>query len=137
MWLKIPKFSPFWGFGWGGGGIKKIFRPFLTILKIHKWATENPKFYQNHQKSTNVGFCDNSVDRSLVFILKHIVCEIYGYATGFKEIRQFEFEKKKKCCFFFWYFSKKILNNENFILFFLNHCKIVQKKKTREKQRLL
>ena len=64
---------------------------FSKILKIQKWASENPKFCQNYQKSTNVCFCDNSFDKSLVLVLKFIV----AVRLFLRKWQYFEFEKKK------------------------------------------
>ena len=58
--------------------------------------TKNRKFCQNHQKTTNVGFCDNSFDRSLDMILKYTVSELFNRKTYFDEITVFWIWKKKK-----------------------------------------
>ena len=62
---------------------------FPTIFKTRKWASENAKVGQNHQKSTNFVFCDNSIDKSLALILKYMVCKFYGCGSAFKKIRMF------------------------------------------------
>ena len=46
---------------------------------------KNHKFCQNHQKLTNVGFCDNSFNKSLVLILKYTVCTFYDCMTVFEK----------------------------------------------------
>ena len=61
--------------------------------------TKNRKFCQNHQKTTNVGFCDNSFDGSLDMnhmILKYTVSEFFNRKTYFDEITVFWIWKKKK-----------------------------------------
>ena len=63
--------------------------------KIQNLA-KNQKFCQNHQKSTNIGFCDNSFNKSLVLILKYTVCKCYdGVRLLLRKWDNFEFEKKK------------------------------------------
>ena len=79
---------------------KKIFWVYLfpTILNIQKWASENLKFGQKSKdlpKSSNVGFCDNSFDKSWVLILKLTVCEFYDCRTLFDEMIIFWIRKKK------------------------------------------
>ena len=75
---------------------------FSTILKVHKWTSENPnlaqnrRFCQNYQKSINVGFCDNSINRSLVLILKYMFYKFYGWPTILKKMRIFWIKKKTK-----------------------------------------
>ena len=62
-------------------------------FKTHKWASKTSKFGKKSKilpKSSQinkirVGFCDNSIDRSLVLVLKHVVCKFYGCASVFKE----------------------------------------------------
>jgi len=60
----------------------------MNLKKTQIWQKiENVAEY--YQKLTNVGFCDNSIDKSLVLILKYIVYEFYGCTSVFKEMRQF------------------------------------------------
>ena len=97
----------------------------MSIKKLKIWQT---KFFP---KSTNVGFCDNFIARSLVLIPKYTICEFYGYWTVFKKTRQFWIWKKKQITFFFFVFFQKNSKPWKFHFFFyLNHCKIVQKNTT-------
>ena len=53
---------------------------FPTILTIHKWALEKPKFGKKLKilsKSTNVGFCGNFYNKSLVLMLNYTACKFY------------------------------------------------------------
>ena len=64
-------------------------KPQISLEKPQIWQKKNRKFCPNHQKSTNIGFCDNSFDRSLVLILKYTVCQFYDCTTVFEKMRQF------------------------------------------------
>ena len=46
------------------------------LERLQIWE-EIELFCQNHQKSTNVAFCENIINISLVCILKYLVCEFY------------------------------------------------------------
>ena len=66
----------------------------LSHGKLKIWK-KNRKFWQNYQKPTNVGFCDNSFNRSLDLILKYIVCNFHGCTTVLRKWGYFEFKKNK------------------------------------------
>ena len=73
--------------------------PQMSLGKAQIW----PKF-ENYQKLTNVGFCDNFFDRSLVLILKYTVCEFYGCTIFFKGNKDI-LNLKKTIEFFFFKFK--------------------------------
>ena len=63
---------------------------------------ENPKFTQKLKilsKSTNVGFCGNFFNKSLVLMLKYTACKFYDCTTVFEEMRKLWIWKKNH--FFF------------------------------------
>ena len=72
------------------------FQNSINDPRKHPNLAKNWKFCQNHQKTTNVGFCDNSFDRSLDIILKYTVSELFDRKTYFDEITVFWIWKKKK-----------------------------------------
>ena len=65
------------------------FQNSINDPRKHPNLAKNRKFCQNHQKTTNVGFCDNSFDRSLDMILKYTVSEFFDRKTYFDEITVF------------------------------------------------
>ena len=60
----------------------------MSLERPQIWWNIDFFFCQNYYKETNVGFCDNSIDRSLGLILKYIVYEFYGCANG--KLKYFE-----------------------------------------------
>ena len=55
--------------------------PRVRFEKLQIWP-KIKKICQNHQKSTNISFCDNSFDRCLVLILKYTYfCKFYDCPT--------------------------------------------------------
>ena len=96
---------------------------FPRFLKPHKWASKSSKFSQKSNflpkssKSTNVGFCANSFDKSLVLILKYTVCEFYDCRNIVYDTVIFWIWKKKKwqkiaifCYFLPFFFFFQIQN---------------------------
>ena len=73
----------------------------LQILPKIENSAKNRKFCQNHQKSTNVGFCDSSFNKSLVLILRYFFFKVYDCRSLFDEKMTIFWIRKKKIDFFF------------------------------------
>ena len=117
---------------------KKFFFEFVCFPRFqnsindprkHPNLAKNRKFCQNHQKTTNVGFCDNSFDRSLDMILKYTVSEFFDRKTYFDEITVFWIWKKKKMRKIskllqkiFWSWKIGFLENPKSLLILLFFC---------------
>ena len=67
--------------------------PEMSLERHQIWGKS--MFCQNHQKSTNGCFCDDSIIRSLVVILKYVVCHFYDCVTLFDEMTNILNSKKK------------------------------------------